>query len=59
MTIGSVPASLSAQEQQKNPAFEVHLSLLHLMQMTGDKDCWSNKAVNQILNVKKELCENG
>jgi uncharacterized pyridoxal phosphate-containing UPF0001 family protein len=35
MTIGSMTASLSAQEQQENPDFEVDPSLLHLM---GDFD---------------------
>jgi uncharacterized pyridoxal phosphate-containing UPF0001 family protein len=35
MTIGSATASLSAQEQQKNPDFEVDPSLLHLI---GDSD---------------------
>jgi uncharacterized pyridoxal phosphate-containing UPF0001 family protein len=32
MTIGSATASLSAQEQQKNPDFEVPLSSLYLME---------------------------
>jgi uncharacterized pyridoxal phosphate-containing UPF0001 family protein len=32
MTIGSVMASVSAQEQQENPEFEADPSLLHLIE---------------------------